>query len=267
MANEITTIGCFDFHIHTKHLKCANETMEIAAIVKECERLGIVKLGITDHLNALAKLELHRLIRNDIERIDTEVEIFFGVELNFLSMDGPFAFSEAIKEEYGFQFVIGGIHSTYVDTYDLKKIVDVQHRHHLKTCRDPLVDVLVHPYWLWKGEFDAKGWPWLDAMPNVPESYARELGQVARETATAIEINASSIFTSSNDNDRYIKEYIEFLQIVAAEGACFSMGSDAHDIAKLKNVQQAWEVAKQLRLPADRIWTPKGTPMTGGIKI
>ena len=31
----------FDLHIHTKYLGCANETMEVEAIVRECEHLGV----------------------------------------------------------------------------------------------------------------------------------------------------------------------------------------------------------------------------------
>ena len=253
-----------DYHIHTKHLGCANATMEVSAIVRECERLGVTSLGITDHLNTLDKLNLHLLIREDIEALDTEIEVYFGVELNFTGVDENFAFSAEVKEQYGFQFAIGGIHNTYLDVYDLKSIVDVQHRYHLRTCHDPLVDVLVHPYWFHKSEFDDKGWPWFQSMHDVPECYARELGQVARETGTAIEINAEANLENPDYTDRYAEEYIAYLSIIAEEGACFALGSDAHDIQRLGAVKTAWQVAKQLHLTADRIWQPKGQPMAGG---
>ena len=259
----MTTIPRCDFHIHTKHLKCANATMEVVDIVKECERLGVKKLGITDHLNTLDKLDLHLKIKDDIERLNTSVSVYFGVELNFMAADGDFAFSAEIRDRLGFQFAIGGIHGTYLDTYDLKKIVDVQRRHHLRTCRNPLVDVLVHPYWFGKGEFDSKGWPWFESMQAVPEAYARELGRTAKETGTAIEINGCANLENPDYNDRYVKEYIAFMSIIAEEGACFSLGSDAHDINRLTCIQSAWKVAEQLKLPADRIWMPKGKPMAG----
>jgi len=50
----------YDFHIHTKYLGCANATMEIPAIVKECERLGVVSLGITDHLDSFEQKTKHK---------------------------------------------------------------------------------------------------------------------------------------------------------------------------------------------------------------
>jgi histidinol phosphatase-like PHP family hydrolase len=250
-----------DFHIHTKYLGCANATMEIPAIVQECQRLGVRQLGITDHLNSLDKLDRHQLIKQEIESLTPGVDVYLGVELNFDAADGAFAFSAEIKEQYGFQFAIGGIHGTYLDTYDLGKIVDVQHRHHLKTCRDPLVDVLVHPYWFGKGEFDRKGWPWFDSLQAVPESYARELGQTAKETGTAIEINAGANLRNSTYSDTYVKEYIAYLAIIADEGPCFALGSDAHDIHRLGEIQAAWQVVEQLNLAADRIWLPKCQPM------
>ena len=259
----MSPIPRYDFHIHTMHLKCANATMAVAAIVDTCTRIGVTRLGITDHLNTLDKLDLHRRIREDIESLGAPIGVFFGAELNFLEINGDFAFSQEIKEEYGFQFAIGGIHGTYLDSYDLRKIVDIQHRHHLRTCQNPLCDVLVHPYWFGKGEFDAKGWPWFDSLQAVPESYARELGQTAKATGTAIEINACANLTNPAYSDRYVNEYIAFLAVLAEEGACFSLGSDAHDIGRLKDIRTAWQVAEHLHLPADRIWSPECQPMKG----
>lgn len=253
-----------DFHIHTKHLKCANGTMEVPAILKEAERIGVKALAITDHLNTPDKLPLHQPIKDDIAALDTPIDVYFGVELNYMGLDGEFAYNEEIKEKMGFQFAIGGIHTTYLDTYDLKKIIDIQHRHHLKTCVNPLVDVLVHPYWFPKGEFERKNFPWFDSMKEIPEKYTRELGQVARETGTAIEINATANLDSPNHSEQYFKEYVDYLSILAEEGASFVTGSDAHDISRLKAVTIAWDVAEQLKIPPERIWTPKGKPMKAG---
>ena len=251
-----------DFHMHTKYLKCANNTMEIPAIVQECKLLGVKTFGITDHLNTLDKVDLHTLILRDLQALDEpDIDIFFGVELNYTGCDQEFAFNQEIKEKYGFQFAIGGIHSTYLDEYDIVKLVDIQHRHHLKTCEDPLVQVLVHPYWFSKYEYESRGWPWFDTMKVVPDSCIRELGHASKETGTAIEINGKANLSNPSFSQQYFEEYYEFLAILAQEGATFSCGSDAHDISHLSAVKDTWHMVERLGLSPDHIWLPSGKPV------
>jgi len=254
------TYGC-DYHVHTKYLGCANETMEIPAILKECERLGVTSLAITDHLHGLDQLPLHAPIRRDILASDSEVEVYFGVELDFTGCDKGFPFSEQIKAEHGFQFAIGGIHDPYLEQYDLKKLVDIQHRHHLRTCQDPLVEVLVHPYWFNRSRFERNGWPWFDSMKAVPEAYARELGQASRDSGTAIEINAGANLVNAAFSEGYVREYHDYLAILAEEGAIFALGSDAHDISHLARIRASWQMADKLGLDASRIWRPPCEPL------
>jgi len=250
-----------DLHIHTKYLGCANETMEVDAVVRTCAELGVTCIGITDHVNTPEQLELHRRVLADIRRVETDIPVYFGVELNFTGCDEGFVFSPEIKAEYGFQFAIGGIHATYVDEYDLEKIIEIQHRHHLRTCRDELVDVLVHPYWFSRGEFQAKGFPEFDSVAAVPEKLTRELGQVARETHTAVEINAGANLFGRSES--YLAAYTDYLTILAEEGVTFAVGSDAHDIGHLERVRLAWELVERLGLPEDRLWRPGGQPVVG----
>ena len=55
-------------------------------------------------------------------------------------------------------------------------------------------------------------------MKAVPDSYVRELGQTARETGTAIEINASANLEFSRFPESYVKEYIEYLGRLKSDG-------------------------------------------------
>ena len=254
----------FDFHIHTKYLGCANETMEVEAIVRRCESLGVTKLAITDHLNTPEKLDLHRPIRDDIKALDAGIDVHFGVELNFRGPDGEFAYDERVREELGFEFAIGGIHSTYLEEYDIEKLVAIQHRHHLRTCEDPMVDVLVHPYWFSRHEFGQKGFPWFETMKAVPESMARELGAAARETGTAVEINACANLDGLEMGEGFSAEYVDYLAMLDSEGVTFATGSDAHNIDSLQKIELAWGVLEKLGVPPERIWRPAGEPLAGG---
>ena len=56
---------------------------------------------------------------------------------------------------------------------------------------------------------------------------------------------------------------MEFLSILSEEGANFALGSDAHDIGRLRAVESAWKVAGQLNLEADRLWRPPCEPLVG----
>ena len=259
MSGSRIRINC-DYHIHTRYLGCGNQTMEVERIVRRGEELGLTSLAITDHLNRLEQLPQHLPIAEDIHGLDTLVDVYFGVELNFLECDGDFPYSKEIRDQVGFQFAIGGIHGTYLSTYDLEEIVAIQHRHHLKTCEDPLIDVLVHPWWFGKGEFDLKGFPWFDDMSVVPESLTRELAQAAKETNTAIEINACAILCSPYYGGKFQEQYLNYLQILKEEGVKFALGSDAHDISRLEHIISAQEVVKKLQIAEDQIWHPACPP-------
>jgi histidinol phosphatase-like PHP family hydrolase len=99
-------------------------------------------------------------------------------------------------------------------------------------------------------------------MKLVPESCVRELGQAARETDTAIEINGCANLRNPVFGTDYVKEYVDFLAILAEEGATFSLGSDAHDIGRLEDIRATWDVAEQLGLSSERIWQPGCAPVS-----
>ena len=143
----------------------------------------------------------------------------------------------------------------------MKKIVDIQHRHHIKTCKNPLVSSLVHPYWFSKNEFARKDWELFPSLAMVPENFVRELGQAARDTNTAIEINGDASLNPTRFSAEYIESYFDFLTILAEEGATFLYGSDAHDISYLQFVQQSWNMSERLNLTEDRIFAPDCDPI------
>ncbi len=254
----------YDFHIHTAHGHCANETMQVADIVATAAGCGVEVLGIADHFNHGPNMHRDEQwdIRRDIQQlVDPPIEVIFGVEVDFTAA-GCLPMDLAAKEEFGFQYAIAGIHSCFCDEYDIAKIVAIQHDHHLTVCKNPAIDVLVHPYWFNKGEFDAGGWPWFDTMSHVSESMARELGAAARETNTAIELNATAVIACSAYSDRFKAEYAEYMAVLAEEGVMFSFGSDAHGIGSLAEVASAWKFADDLGIPPERIWRPDGGAMT-----
>jgi len=250
-----------DFHIHNKYGGCAYESMDIAAIAVECEKQGLETIAMTDHINKPGDEEKHVKMLEEVGALETSLDVYFGCEVNFTGKDAGFAMSAEIKEKYGFQFIIGGIHSLYLDAYDEKEFIDIQHRHHLKTCADPLVDVLVHPYWIWLVELGDINGPDFESLDIVPEAYRRELAQTARDTGTAIEINANACIANDWFSDRWKADYEEYVALLFEEGASFSVGSDAHDIPELGKIHACWDLVEKLGIPEDRIWLPPMAPV------
>ena len=78
----------------------------------------------------------------------------------------------------------------------------------------------------------------------------------ARETGTAIEINASACFLAMGGDD-WRAAYMDYLAVLAEQGATFSLGSDSHAYAGLKQIALSWNAAEQLGLDASRIFRPK----------
>ena len=245
-----------DYHIHTAHGGCANETMSLEAIFKAAERQGLESIAITDHLNDRPALPIHEKIKQAIQRCgETPFELFFGAELNVIpGVELPY--DEDIIRRLGFQFAIGGPHGTHLDDYDITKLVDRQHRLHLETVANPLIDVLVHPWWFGKKEFDDKGYPWFTDMSFVPETVTRELGAAAVEHGTAIEINAMAIFANDDYSEAFKRQYVDYLGLLASEGVTFATGSDAHDIGHLEHLGDLDAVVEQLGIDESRMYHP-----------
>jgi len=262
----------YDYHIHTHHLKCADETMQVEDIVRRAEDLGLTSIAITDHLNRPEQLAQHAKIREELEALKPDIDVYFGVELNFYDTTGKFPYSVEAREALGFEFAIGGVHGTYVkdddgsgDPKEIRAtIIALQHAHHLLTCNDPLVDVLVHPWWFARSEFEKKGLKWFDGMGDIPEGLHRELARTARATETAIEVNASAIFLNPHYSDRFKEGYRRYVKLLAEEGVAFAIGSDAHTIGRLGTTQVVEDLLEELAVGEEQVWRPIHPPAITG---
>ena len=246
-----------DYHIHTFYQRCGNETLTVEAIIRKAESLQMTSIAITDHLNTLDQLPNFRLIKRDIEAVETALEVFFGVELNFQSCDGEWAYSAEIRDEYGFEVAVGGIHSLYTDSHDPVEVVDIQHRHHLRTLCDPLVDVLVHPWWVPHQEWLARPAEWWEVLlEDMPEARITELADASRANACPIELNAEAIFFNTGYTARFRELYVEYVARLRDAGALFTVASDAHDISALGHTDYVEGIVDGLGIPEERIWKP-----------
>lgn len=246
-----------DYHIHTFYQKCGNATLTVENIIRRAEAIGLSSIAITDHLNRREQLSNFVHIKRDIRQVETNIEVWFGCELNFDGCDGKWAYDEATRDEYGFELVVGGIHSAYTDSHDPLELIDIQHRHHMRTLEDPLVHVLVHPYWFNGAELQARSpdW-WQKLMEEFPEDRIVELAQASAAHNCPIELNASAIFFNRNYSTGFQQAYVEFVRKLAQKGALFTFCSDAHDINQLGQSYYAEGVLDGIGVAEAQVWRP-----------
>jgi histidinol phosphatase-like PHP family hydrolase len=252
--------AAYDFHIHTTYLKCADETMTVPALLQRCESLGLQTIAITDHLNAPQFLPQHELIKRDLAATETPLEVFFGCEVNVTDPEtGAVSIDQAQLERGGFEVVIGGVHASYHDHPDKRGIIDLQQRLMLAVIANPLIDVLVHPWWFGGEEFRPGGpMEWFRDMSDIPDDYARELGEAAVAHDTAIEANWSAIWGNTTVyGPKFLEGYNRYLRIIADTGARISISTDAHNINQLDGIHPMMDVIEQLAIPASQLWRPQ----------
>ncbi len=247
-----------DLHIHTKYLKCANETMTIPAIIATAEELGLTTIAITDHLNAPEFLDDHRPIRDDLAEIETDMNVIFGVEVNVTDpATGAISIDDYQRDALDFEFIIGGVHGSYFDEPDPRGIIDLQHSLMLAVVKNPLIDVLVHPWWFAGREFDSGVMAWMKDMSLLPEEYIAELGETALENDVAIEANGGAIFANTRYyTPAFLEDYAEYLYKLASYGVEIAIGSDAHDIERLDRCKIAGRAVRDAGITEDQLLIP-----------
>jgi histidinol phosphatase-like PHP family hydrolase len=249
----------YDFHIHTSYLKCANETMTVPAILRRHEALGLQTIAITDHLNAPEFLPQHEFIKRDLAATETSLEVFFGVEVNVINAEtGAVSIDEAQMEQLGCELVIGGPHTSYFSKPDKSAIIDLQHKLMLAVIANPLVDVLVHPWWFGGGEFKPGGpMEWLTDMSQIPDWHAKEIAEAALAHGTAIEANYSAFFTENQYGQAFRETYPHYLASFAQRGVPISLATDAHDINMLDGIHPMMDILESVGITQEQLWRPE----------
>jgi histidinol phosphatase-like PHP family hydrolase len=247
-----------DLHIHTHYLGCADETMTIPAIVQEAERLGLQTIAITDHVWGPEDLKRHHPIREDLEHVDTDVRVIFGVEADSCGPGtGEITVSAEDVQSLGFDLVIGGIHGTYFDEPDPRAIIALQQELMLDVARHPLVDVLAHPWSFMGRDFESGVLDWMTDMSRIPADYARQLGAVAAEHNTAVEANAGAIWVRDAYSDEFVADYEQYIQDMASEGAQIAIASDAHTVERICTCRSAGRAMKRIGISTDQLYRPE----------
>lgn len=201
-----------DLHVHSEWSDGINTLEELAQSAQE---RGYRYLAVTDHSRSLRIArglteERVREQQEEIRRLNqgfTDFRLLAGIEVEILP-DGSLDFEDELLAEM--DIVIASVHSGFKQ--DRKTIT----RRVLSALQNEHVDIIGHPTGRLLGRRDPYDID-VDALL-----------QVAAETGTALEINASP--DRLDLHDEYIHQGIEI-------GVRFAVNTDAHDVYYLDDIQ------------------------------
>lgn len=217
-----------DLHMHTTWSDGAES---IEDMVNAARDLGYTYIAITDHskflrvANGLNEKRL-REQRKEIDRLNekyNDILILAGVEMDILP-SGELDFETNFLQEM--DLVIAAIHSSFTQSEEeIMKRMEA-------ACKNPYVDIIAHP----TGRIIGRREPYAINM--------HELIRLAKETNTALEINASpQRFDLSN----------EWARIAEDTGVTIAINTDAHRTDTLTYMNYGVSVAKKAWLKPETV--------------
>ena len=249
-----------DTHVHSCRSFVGAPNMTLENISAQAEALGIDVVAITDHLMKPEDLDDLRVARDMISRFQKEekrARLLFGVEVCEVGSDGATLLTKAIAEELGFEVIIGGVHETHMlQGASLLDMAYRQHRHHLMMMENPLIDILVHPWWLDAEEFEKLGIAWPADMSFIPEELTAALGRASRQTGTYIEISTMSGLCNRGVSAQFREDYLDYYRVLNREGALFAIGTDTHELSEMETFSTAVSFMRDIGIDEDRLWQP-----------
>lgn len=258
-----------DTHIHSCRSFVGDRNMTFSNIADKAAELGINVAAVTDHLMKPEDVEDLKITRDDILKFRVKGYkpcILFGVEVCEVGADGSTLLDKKLAKEMCFEVVIGGVHETHMPCgASLGDMAVMQHRHHLIMMENPLIDILVHPWWLDKNEFERLCIEWPTDMSFIPEALTVELAKASRRTNTYIEISTMSGLCNKDSSPKFKQDLLAYYRVLNREGALFAIGTDTHELSEMSTFSTASDLIKAIGISEDRMWQPKSSIIKIGV--
>lgn len=230
-----------DFHVHTNLSLCANETATVENYLAIAKKLGLKKLGFSDHFGkpdiAGARgfyrahplehnLSLKPMVR---ELTSPDLQLYFGCETEYFPLHRDVAITEEEAEQFDFITVPNShTHMIMPKDYigDYQKHVDFMIQAYEDTLNSKVsryVTAMAHP-------FDAVCCPYdyRILIRMISDDQFRRLFDKTAEKGIAVEINVA--YTKNMTEDEIRSDlHIPMFSLAKECGCKFTFGSDAHD--------------------------------------
>ena len=249
-----------DTHVHSYRSFVGDESMSFQRIAERASALHINTIAITDHLMKPEDIDSLKITRQELSAFRnqrTEVAFLFGVEVCETASDGQTLLTKQLADEMGFEVIIGGVHETHMPPgASLEAMAQRQHKHHMLMMENPLIHILVHPWWLDSAEFQRLGIPWPEDMAFLPQALTVQLAHASRSTNTYIEISTLSGLCNRETSPAFKQGLSDYYRLLNREGALFAIGTDAHTLSDLDTISKAKELISTIGIGEDRLWQP-----------
>ena len=229
-----------DFHVHTHLSICANETATVENYIANAKRLGLTKIGFSDHFGdgnipgargfyRAHPYEHNAELKETLANIhEPDIKFYFGCETEYHTPKRDIALTEEEAEKFDF-IVVPNSHThmimpkEYIGNYD--KHVEFMIQAYEDILNSPLsryVTAMAHPFDICCHDYTS------DVLINmIPDDTFKRLFDKTAEKGIAFELNMAYSKTMTPEdiaNDCRIR----MVRIAKECGCKFTFGSDSH---------------------------------------
>ncbi len=230
-----------DFHVHTKLSICANETATVENYIAHAKRLGLKKIGFSDHFGAgdipgargfyrAHPYEHNAELKETLAAVnEPDLKLYFGCETEYHTPKRDIAITEEEAEKFDFILVPNShthmiMPKDYIPSYEKHR--DFMIMAYGDVLNSPLsryVTAMAHP-------FDAVCCPYDPTIliRMISDDQFKYLFDKTAEKGIAVEINTS--YTKNMTAEQIASDvHIPMFRLAKECGCKFIFGSDSHD--------------------------------------
>ena len=249
-----------DFHLHTNLSVCASREVTAADYVANARRLGLTKLGFSNHFwdsaiegaNTFYQPQDYAhllLLKPELEKLACDdVRFYFGCEAEYDPVHHGIAVTEEVAQRFDYMLVPNS-HTHMMmpkDCYQpYQKHADFMMQALREILESPVsryVTAIAHP-------FEAVACPYPNSIliDLIPDDDYRRILDVMAHKGIAFEVNVSSMQGKTPQEIEKLSQ-IRLFRLAREQGCKFLFGSDAHKAAAHDFYHNATLVAQLLDL-------------------
>ena len=243
----------FDLHIHTFHSPCGKKEMRPADILRIAAEKGITRVGITDHFYPFSDPGMFDDVRSAIAGLRSSTnavpEVFLGCEAEIMA-PGRTIGSPELAERLDF-VMVGATHfqnaglTELPPTKDERTLAEYYLRMFEYAVSLPWADIVAHPFLVVPDACSPR------ILDHISDPDVLPLLESARENEVAMEISPRALFPWQ------AKFSLHFYELCKKVGLKFTLGSDAHSLERVGEVQILRPLIAELGLTMKDFWLPQ----------